>query len=252
MNNATTTRAAMLPKMLRLALALLLALALAPVLLAMPQQAYAEDEPAATYTMSSAQGDVGDDVTLYVSMGSSFPFVFASVKFEYDHEALTLLEVTAGSDLTNAGGSCGYTRQGSKGYVSYRTDYESAIPSGEILILKFHINDCVDGSYPVNIIHSLDTCWFYNLDWTQSSVEPNISNGTITVGTPTPAVGAPASGGLDGDGEVTVGDAMAAALAVVSGGAGLSADQLAAADIDGDGKLTMADVVRIVRLAIGL
>jgi hypothetical protein len=66
-----------------------------------------------------------------------------------------------------------------------------------------------------------------------------------------PTVGAPGSGDLDGDGIVTVAEAMQAAQAVVSG-AGLSPEQIAAMDIDGDGLLTMADVILAIRLAAGL
>jgi hypothetical protein len=69
-----------------------------------------------------------------------------------------------------------------------------------------------------------------------------------------PDVGPPNSGDLNGDGEVTVSEALATANAVISGiaGAGLSDAQVAALDIDGDGRLTMADVVASLRRALGL
>jgi hypothetical protein len=66
-----------------------------------------------------------------------------------------------------------------------------------------------------------------------------------------PQVGAPGSGDLDGDGIVTVAEAMQAAQAVVSG-SGLSPAQIAIMDIDGDGLLTMADVILVIRIAAGL
>ncbi|MDR1083100.1 MAG: hypothetical protein LBL27_04445 [Coriobacteriales bacterium] len=48
------------------------------------------------------------------------------------------------------------------------------------------------------------------------------------------------------------GEALQVARAVISGSAGLTDAQIAAADMDGDGYLTMADVVRILRKAAGL
>ncbi|MDR1796993.1 MAG: dockerin type I domain-containing protein, partial [Clostridiales Family XIII bacterium] len=66
-----------------------------------------------------------------------------------------------------------------------------------------------------------------------------------------PKAGAPGSGDLDGDGLVTISEAVSVVGYILSGGE-LSAEQIAAADIDGDGTLTMADVVLMVRLAAGL
>jgi hypothetical protein len=65
---------------------------------------------------------------------------------------------------------------------------------------------------------------------------------------------APGSGDLNADGVVSVGEAMIAAQAVVSGAAGygLSPEQIDILDIDRDGLLTMADVVLMLRLAAGL
>jgi hypothetical protein len=79
---------------------------------------------------------------------------------------------------------------------------------------------------------------------------PQLADGSIVP----PAVGAPGSGDLNGDGAVTVNEALAAAQAVVSGiaGTGLTSAQVAALDMDGDGRLTMADVVRVLRAAVGL
>jgi hypothetical protein len=70
-----------------------------------------------------------------------------------------------------------------------------------------------------------------------------------------PAVGAPGSGDINGDGYITAAEALMIARAVISGAAvaGLDSDaKIAAADIDGDGHLTMADVVRTLRRAAGL
>lgn len=63
-----------------------------------------------------------------------------------------------------------------------------------------------------------------------------------------PTVGAPGSGDLDGDGIVTLAEAMIAAQAVI-GGVTFTPEQLAALDMDGDGVLTMADVILIMRKA---
>ncbi|MDR1713818.1 MAG: dockerin type I repeat-containing protein [Coriobacteriales bacterium] len=65
-------------------------------------------------------------------------------------------------------------------------------------------------------------------------------------------VGLPGSGDLDGDGAITAAEAVIVAQAVISGGAGLTPAQIAAADIDGDGILTMADAVKLVRKMIGM
>jgi hypothetical protein len=65
-------------------------------------------------------------------------------------------------------------------------------------------------------------------------------------------VGAPGSGDLDGDGAITAAEAVIVAQAVISGGAGFTPAQIAAADIDGDGILTMADAVKLVRKMMGL
>jgi hypothetical protein len=67
-------------------------------------------------------------------------------------------------------------------------------------------------------------------------------------------VGLPSSGDLNGDGEVTVSEALATARAIINGiaGTGLNDAQVAALDMDGDGRLTMADVVLSLRRALGL
>jgi hypothetical protein len=66
--------------------------------------------------------------------------------------------------------------------------------------------------------------------------------------------GAPGSGDLNGDGVVTVSEALTTARVAVQGIAtvGLSEAQVATLDIDGDGHLTMADVMLILRKAVGL
>jgi hypothetical protein len=66
-----------------------------------------------------------------------------------------------------------------------------------------------------------------------------------------PVVGAPASGDLDGDGYVTMNEALIVAQAVV-GSATLDAQQRAAVDMDGDGAITMTDVLLVMRKALGL
>ncbi|MDR3294306.1 MAG: dockerin type I domain-containing protein [Clostridiales Family XIII bacterium] len=60
----------------------------------------------------------------------------------------------------------------------------------------------------------------------------------------------PAGGDLDGNGQVTVADALLAATAVLGSG-NLSDAQKQAADIDGDGHITMKDVILIARKAAG-
>jgi hypothetical protein len=69
-----------------------------------------------------------------------------------------------------------------------------------------------------------------------------------------PLVGAPGSGDLNGDGVVTAAEALTAARAAVSGivAAELDDAQVAALDMDSDGNITMADVVIILRKAVGL
>ncbi|MDR1712857.1 MAG: dockerin type I repeat-containing protein [Coriobacteriales bacterium] len=64
-------------------------------------------------------------------------------------------------------------------------------------------------------------------------------------------IGDPGSGDVDGDGTVTVSDALVVARATV-GVTSLTAAQLAACDMDGDGTLSMADAIAIVRRAVGL
>ncbi|MDR3296362.1 MAG: dockerin type I domain-containing protein, partial [Clostridiales Family XIII bacterium] len=58
----------------------------------------------------------------------------------------------------------------------------------------------------------------------------------------------PKSGDLDGDGNVTVGDALFTARALLGLGS-LTDAQILAADVDNDGEITMADVIIIARLA---
>jgi hypothetical protein len=66
-------------------------------------------------------------------------------------------------------------------------------------------------------------------------------------------VGAPGSGDINGDGVVTMGEALTVAQVIVGSSViKLSPEQLAAADMDNDGVLTMADVVLIMRKACGL
>jgi hypothetical protein len=70
---------------------------------------------------------------------------------------------------------------------------------------------------------------------------------------PVPVVtGEAQSGDLDGDGFPSASEALQVARFVISGTAGLTAEQIASVDMDNDGVLTMADVVRILRRAAGL
>jgi hypothetical protein len=62
----------------------------------------------------------------------------------------------------------------------------------------------------------------------------------------------PASGDINGDGFVTMDEALMVAQIVVGGGVELTPAQFAAADIDSDGRLTMADVMLIMRKAAGI
>lgn len=61
----------------------------------------------------------------------------------------------------------------------------------------------------------------------------------------------PVAGDLNGDGKVTVQDALIA-LRFVVGLAGLDTQQQAAGDLNGDGRLTLQDVILILRKAVGL
>jgi len=69
---------------------------------------------------------------------------------------------------------------------------------------------------------------------------------------PGETVGVPGSGGLDGDGFVTIGEALIAAQALITGTGDLTPAQIDALDVDRDGLLTMADIVLLMRLAAGL
>ena len=66
-----------------------------------------------------------------------------------------------------------------------------------------------------------------------------------------PPIGAPGSGDIDGDGIVTMAEAMTAARVAI-GAASLSPEETAAIDMDGDGAITMTDALRVMRKAIGL
>ena len=66
-----------------------------------------------------------------------------------------------------------------------------------------------------------------------------------------PPVGTPGSGDYDGDGIVTMNDAMATARAAI-GAISPTPAQTAAIDMDGDGVITMTDALRVMRKAIGL
>ena len=61
----------------------------------------------------------------------------------------------------------------------------------------------------------------------------------------------PLPGDVDGDGEVTVADALSALRASV-GLAELGEEAFAAADVDADGAITVSDALRILRAAAGL
>ncbi|MDR3295008.1 MAG: dockerin type I domain-containing protein [Clostridiales Family XIII bacterium] len=63
--------------------------------------------------------------------------------------------------------------------------------------------------------------------------------------------GAPGSGDIDGDGTVTITDALFTARAILGLG-NLTAAQILAADVDNDGHITMADVIFTARKAAGL
>ena len=64
--------------------------------------------------------------------------------------------------------------------------------------------------------------------------------------------GAPRSGDYDGDGNVTLSEALIVARVVVGSITNLTAEQFAAVDMDGDGYITMTDVLLVMRKALGL
>lgn len=84
-----------------------------------------------------------------------------------------------------------------------------------------------------------------------------VDNALATVPTPTPVppTPTPAPGGVpgdvDGDGSVTIADAVSALRAAISL-IEFSPAQAEAADIDGDGNVTIADAVTILRVSMGL
>lgn len=65
------------------------------------------------------------------------------------------------------------------------------------------------------------------------------------------AAGEPGSGDIDGDGVVTVGDALLA-LRIAMGILDAAPQQLEAGEMDGDGVITIADAVILMRVAMGL
>jgi hypothetical protein len=118
---------------------------------------------------------------------------------------------------------------------------------------------------------ALNSTVFYNLPATGTLYYPEGAEATYTDGRfataglpagwtfataagPGPSVGEPASGDLNGDGVVTTAEALTAARAAVIGivAAELDDAQVAALDMDSDGHITMADVMFILRKAVGL
>jgi fibronectin type 3 domain-containing protein len=109
-------------------------------------------------------------------------------------------------------------------------------------LLRFSPELSASGGYMVEVVGPSDETMVGNNDAYVLVVE---SEGAVE------QVGAPGSGDFDGDGFVTAADALTAATSVISGTA-LTDGQKAAVDIDKDGILTMADVVLIMRKAMGL
>ena len=71
---------------------------------------------------------------------------------------------------------------------------------------------------------------------------------TVTVTEKAPEI---MKGDFDGDGEITVSDALGA-LRIAAGLAGETEEALAVIDVDGDGSITVSDALRILRVAAGL
>ena len=86
---------------------------------------------------------------------------------------------------------------------------------------------------------------------TQGYYCPTTADGTVFIAHFEHNPGAPCSGDIDGDGVISVADALKilrAAMGIIQ----FTSEQAAAADFSGDGIISIADAVYVLRVALGL
>ena len=132
---------------------------------------FAADEP--TMTVSSATVNKGDTVDLTVDLANNPGITAATLAFEYDKEALELVDVKAGADFA------GNVQRAEK-YVWVANNDNAS--SGTFVTLSFKVNDnAKGGNYAVNVVYSAGDICNYNEEDVNFTVVP----GAVTVFDPT-------------------------------------------------------------------
>lgn len=190
---------------------------------------------------SVASARAGDSVTVTVSLQNNPGLYSALVEITYDTAALDLVSVadcglfgTAANTMTASGNIDRYP------YRVLWMDNGGALISanGDLLTITFKVADNAQpGTYNFAV-----TCDDVNtLDANTAAYDLGAANGSVTV------VRVP--GDTDGDGQVTLRDAILISR-YLAGGWNVTID-LSSADVNGDGEVGLLDVVLIKRYLVG-
>ena len=199
------------------------------------------------FTVGAAEGSAGDTVTVAVSvLNNTSGFSGLEISLTYDSRWLAI--VSSAKLNTGDGNFDG-------GMVLFNNNYsgdtvkavyagmEDNTYNGDILSFTFKIKEAPPEA--VDSILSLEIGYLSDVD---GALLPSaVTNGTVTV-TPHPDI---VIGDIDGDGAVTMADAMIL-FDYLSGVRTLTDEQKLAADVDGDGAVTMADAMRMFDYLAGI
>ncbi len=126
-------------------------------------------------TVTAFASEVGETVTVSFKTSGNPGFAYYGAKINYDHDALTLVEINAG-ELSEKGYFHG---NASSGIVGFAAGSQNITGDGVIFTATFKINNSAKAGNSYEVTVTLDTKSTGNAD--MKAVEFEIKGGTITV-----------------------------------------------------------------------
>ena len=208
---------------------------------------------AMTISVSDADGDYGTtiDVPINVSTTAGENMGATDISLTYDPDVINATGVTNGTLIADTDLIATYTATSGIVNISIASLY-GINGVGSIAIVQFYVEGAANDTCPLTLsraeAYDLDKPIMEDGNVTGYDAMSVISeNGLFTVGA---GAVSPQTGDIDGNGDLTMSDAVYLAKHVV----GLSGYETICADgdIDGNGDLTMSDAVYLAKHVVGL
>lgn len=211
----------------------------AALLLCLPMTALATEN--ATLSADTVRANAGETVTVPIRLAGNPGFTNFAVSLEYDKDQLTLVSLNTESTEGNAY-LCGTLTAGNPEWETeagtangYLTGASAETVTGDGILFTATFRLAADFSGPATVKPVLH--------YLRNGGEAGFADVTVTA--KAGSVSSAVLGDVNGDGRVTLMDAVAIYNAVMGGDADSSMD------INGDGRVTLMDAVSVYNLVMG-